>query len=79
MVTFQDTLLINIKVITARANSAIKQTTKRLAILAKQAKKTTFRFLGLGLGMLFTGMALKKFFGEFLRSAFNTFQMIIDA
>ena len=48
MTTFQDTLIINMRIINAQANSAIDRTTKRLGMLQKKANlSTTLSKLGL--------------------------------
>lgn len=56
----------------------VKETTKQIDKNLKKVNVNAFRFLGLGLGMLFTGMALQRFFGGFLRAAVNTFARIVD-
>ena len=128
MTTFQDTLLINIKVVNAQANNAIDRSTKRLAMLQKRAnlaaklsgiglsmnklgkiidpvtkrfvsgqevmqrlavqtgkkieqstKKINRQMLGLGLSLLFTGMALKRFAEGVTKALINTFVQLTDS
>lgn len=50
MTTFSDTLLLNIKIISAQANTAIDRTTKRLSMLQKKANLAT-NLKGLRLGL----------------------------
>ncbi len=73
-------LKIVIKVVD-KATAGLKRVKESTNIIDKNLKKVNrkaVQFLGLGLGMLFAGMALQKFFGGFLRAAFNTFTKIID-
>ncbi len=73
-------LKIVIKVVD-KARAGLKRMQESTNIIDKNLKKVNrkaVQFLGLGLGMLFAGMALQKFFGGFLRAAFNTFTKIVD-
>ena len=44
----------------------------------KELSKSGMAFLGIGLNMLFMGMALERFFGGALRSIFDTYVKIVD-
>ena len=66
--------------VTATAGlQSVNKATKQVDKSFKRVNRKAVQFLGLGLGMLFAGMALQKFFGGFLRAAFNTFKTVIDA
>ncbi len=65
MTTFQDTLLINLKVINAQANSTIDRTTKRLGMLQKKANLGT-KLSSMGLIMRKNGTIVDKFTNKFV-------------
>jgi hypothetical protein len=80
MVTTTNVLRIIIQVVdkaTAGLKKA-KQATEDIDKNLKKVNKNSFRFLGLGLGLLFQGLALQRVFGGALRSMFNSFNKIID-
>lgn len=56
----------------------IENSFKEIHIVQKKVNSNAFRFLGLGLGLLFQGMVLKRIFGDFLRSIWKSYVDIID-
>lgn len=57
-----------------KATKPIEQVKKQMESL----QKTQMRFLSGGLALLFTGMALERFFGGALRAMFNTYVQVIN-
>jgi hypothetical protein len=61
--------------------SGFERMRKTMDNLAKSMKANAMgiqnALLGIGLAFLFTGMAIKKFFGDLIKTAFNTFESII--
>lgn len=58
--------------------NAVKKGTEKVHKEVTKVNKEMGRWISGGMSLLFTGMALKRFFGGALRSIWNTYQQIID-
>jgi len=56
-------------------DKVVKNTTQSIGKMGNKLGKMSTRLLSAGLAMLFTGMALQKAFGGFLRAAINSYQI----
>src|SRR3990167_6973159 len=61
-----------------KATSHMEKLGGAVDVVKDNFREMQMRFLSGGLALLFTGMALERFFGGFLRSAFNTYTQLID-
>ena len=73
-------MLIVIKVIDifTRPLKRVQQNLEAISDTVGAFSKKMMPLLGVGLNLMFTGMALERFFGGALRSIFNTYTQIID-
>lgn len=65
-------------IITDKATAPLKKVEKSFDKIAMANRKLGNDLLSLGLGFLFAGMSIQKFFGSLASSSLNTFRQIID-
>jgi len=81
MATTIDRLVLLVEAKTKAAQKSFNQVDKSIKKIQKSTTSVTSlwrRWLGLGLGMLFLGMALKRMILGFMRSSFEAFTQMVD-
>ena len=77
MATATHTLQIIVKIMD-KATQPMKKATKQVERFGMAADKASMKYFGLGMGLLFTGMAIKQFAEKAMGSIWTTYKQTID-